>query len=162
MQNVSEGASFCGGSSYKLLYVSGPLGNNASLNSYSITEVSNGIWQVSGRMSKKVYTGSHKFILSGINGQFDSSPQARGDKGLFNSVLSQPIEIKIVDPCPTAQLNPNRALSIPSNLNVPPGEMQVTRNLIGTKDSVSVAYGNGFDLCGEREYTVLQADGTKY
>lgn len=77
-------------------------------------------------------------------------------------MISDSIEITVVDPCLETLLNPNGALQIPVKLNVPPGEVQVTRSFLGPQDSVSVAYGSGFNLCGSREYEVFQADGDFY
>jgi hypothetical protein len=42
------------------------------------------------------------------------------------------------------------------------GETQITKQFIGPKDSISSLYGNGFDLCGARQYQVFGEDGLPY
>lgn len=74
--------------------------------------------------------------------------------GLFNSVYSEPLSLKISDPCLGAILNPDRSLRVPLLFTVPLGETQATKQLQGTKDSVSMKYGNGYELCGPRSYQV--------
>jgi hypothetical protein len=39
-------------------------------------------------------------------------------------------------------------------LSVPPGLSRTVITLNGPTDSVSVAFGNGYDICGELEYTL--------
>ena len=34
--------------------------------------------------------------------------------------------------------------------------------MLGTEDSISIEYGNGYDLCGSRMYEVLTEDGMPY
>lgn len=44
--------------------------------------------QVQFNLNSRIWLGTHYFIILGINGQPNSSPDARGDSGLFNSLQS--------------------------------------------------------------------------
>ena len=123
MKNQSDGPTFCGGFTYNLVYAAGPLSLDTDLPSYAIEPIGVDRHQVRGTATHKKWLGTHRFVLRGTNGSFDSSPQARGVDGLFKSVVSDQIEVKIVDPCIETLLNPNGALQIPTKLNVPPGEV---------------------------------------
>jgi hypothetical protein len=150
MENESEGSNFCGGVTHELMYSSGRLSNNFNLGFYQLASSGPSEHEITGKVSSAQWLGIHQFVIKGTNGVYDSSPNARGDKGLFNSVISSPFTIEITNPCLNAVLNPNGALQIPEAIKVPPRETLVTRELIGTKDSVSILYGNGFELCGTR------------
>ena len=51
-------------------------------------------------------------------------------------------------------MNPDKSLRIPSVFTVPLGEDEVTFDILGTKDSISFEYGNGYNLCGPRVYEI--------
>lgn len=99
-----------------------------------------------------MWIGTHQFVLQGINGVYNSSSFARGNQGFFGSVTSNLVNITITDPCLKTELNPNGALQIPLRLSIPIGESQIIKQFIGPKDSKSILYGNGFDICGARLY----------
>jgi len=59
-------------------------------------------------------------VIRSTNGKADGSDTARGTGGLFKSVDSDPIQIKIVNPCLRSVVNEDLGLKIP-DLVVPGG-----------------------------------------
>lgn len=84
---------------------------------------------------------------------------SRGVNGLFKSIMSEPIKLEVTNPCLSSELNPDGELKLPYILSVPLGETEASWNMIGTKDSVSVKYGNGYNLCGPRAYRLRNQMG---
>ena len=69
--------------------------------------------------------------------------------GLFNSVYSNEIEVTIRASCVNSLVNGDVGLK-EILLSVPSGLSHEVITLKGPTDSDSVAYGNGYDICGER------------
>jgi hypothetical protein len=67
------------------------------------------------------------------------------------------VEIRIKDSCASSIINSNSALSVESTLAVPLGLGYKSMALSGPSDSASIVYGNGFDVCGKRKYSLLNA-----
>jgi len=166
MENKSEGSSFCGGFTYSLLYVAGGVSNEVALETFKIeTESSETphLLRVTGRPMSTEWIGQHKFVIKGQNGVLDNSTGARGYKGLFDFVLSGELLVEIVDPCLNTKLNSDNSFGVPSTLTVPSGKLLLESVFKGPKDSVSILYGNGFDLCGSRSYKIAyEDDGRPY
>ena len=162
MENTSEAPAFCGGFSYSLEYVSGPLTKTGSLSAYKISPVSANNHQITGTVSSNQWIGVHQLALKGTNGMYDPSGGARGNNGLFNSVLSEPLTLEITNPCLGTVLNPYSRFALPTVLTVPAGQAQEVRLVQGPRDSVSLMYGNGYDRCGKRSYVIYREDGTPY
>lgn len=75
MDNLSHDQKFCGGFSYELSYISGPLSSSQANSIYQINKVNN---EITGIVSLNPWIGDHKIALRGINGVYDSSTNARG------------------------------------------------------------------------------------
>lgn len=121
MENTSEGTTFCGGFTYDLSYISGPLMGTRALDIYEISQVSLMLHEITARITNKDWLGVHTIVLRGTNGLLDESANARGNKGLFKTVESDPLTIEILNPCLTTVLNPDSALQFPELLDVPLG-----------------------------------------
>lgn len=86
---------------------------------------------------------------------------ARGENGLFKSVFSQKIELKINNPCMKSVVNGDGSFVIES-MKVPIGQSLLTLILPGPTNTVSALYGNGYDKCGELTYLWLDANGKQF
>lgn len=53
-------------------------------------------------------------------------------------------------PCATADLDPNNLVKVPVSLIVPMMDILASTTFTGTQDSVSLEFGNGYDMCGPR------------
>ena len=73
------------------------------------------------------WLGLHVIQIKSTNGIRDSSEFARGQGGLFKSVLSDPLEIAVIDPCLHSIVNFDEGLII-DELLVPPGDDLLTLN----------------------------------
>ena len=166
---MSEGPTFCGGFTYSLVYVSGPLSQEDLVSVYEIAPAGAGQHVIRGEIKDERWFGPHVIRIRGTNGVAPSrrlreltGASTRGNNGLFNSIFSDPMTIEIENPCLDAVLNPNRNLGVPQALTVPVGDTEATWQILGTEDSISVAFGNGYNLCGNRVYEVLTPDGRPY
>jgi len=101
-------------------------------------------------------------VIRGTNGQADSSPIARGNGGLFNSIDSTPILVTIIDPCINSVVNSNNAFSFPSTFKVALGQTKNQLKIDGPSNSISLLYGNGFDRCGPLKYVLLDNSGLPF
>lgn len=110
----------------------------------------------------KAWIGSHSIVVLGTNGIVDKSPSARGKGGLFESVMSVTLQIEVRDPCLSTVINEDRAFRVPQSFQAPLGQTEYVQNLIGPTDSVSAGFGNGYDLCGPRSYTIYAEDDSLY
>ena len=68
MENTSEGPTFCGGFTYSLVYVTGPLANTNPLSVYNIKPISAGQHEITGTLSGTKWIGRHKIRLQGTLG----------------------------------------------------------------------------------------------
>ena len=100
------------------------------------------------------WLGTHSIVIKSTNGKVDLSPEARGDKGLFISVVSEIIEIEIVNPCLTSIVNEDQNVVL-EDMMVANGKILYELSLDGPTDSASVTYGNGYDKCGNLTYLWL-------
>ena len=76
-------------------------------------------------------------------------------------MLSDPLEISVIDPCMRSIVNFDEGLII-DELLVPPGDDLLTLNYIGPTDSVSDMYGNGYDKCGNLTYNWVNTSWKKF
>lgn len=95
------------------------------------------------------------------NGMPDADPGARGEGGMFATVLSAPLEIIIEDPCKRSVVNYDGGLVV-EELRVPLGDELLNLDYTGPSDSVSAKYGNGYDKCGSLTYEWLNDAGQAF
>ena len=143
----------CGGVFYELDYLSGPSGVASEIE--ILTQSS----MLAADLDTREWLGSHQLRITGFNGLKDEdSPY--GNQGVFNSIQSQTVTIKIEDPCKSTQIDTFSA-GFPESIMVPLGQSQEIIELTGPKNSVSVLYGNGYNACGPVEYRILNEEGTE-
>ena len=95
------------------------------------------------------WVGTHVIEISGCVG--DSATQ------LFNTnCASTQASIDVVDPC--EQANFAQTISISYLQTTLEAEKVGTQYEVPT-DTVSSAYGNGYDTCGDREHYLIDSDG---
>ena len=80
---------------------------------------------------------------------------------MFNSVYSDLVELVILNPCQNSTVNKDGTLEI-LDMDVPFGDEFVTKEYDGPTDSISTIYGNGYDKCGPRKYSLLNSDGQTF
>jgi len=152
MIDTSQGTA-CGGYTYEVEYLStGPLysGSAPDLTHYSIAAGP----AVEGTVSNMGWSpDTHPMQLKCTNGVYDATPTARGVNGLFTSVYSSQIDVTVLDPCLTSVVNGDGAIGH-IQLSVTSGLSYEVITLSGPTDSVSVTFGNGYDICGDLEYTL--------
>ena len=103
-------------------------------------------------MTDRKWIGTHQFRLNSFNG--DHRPNSPyGNQGKFYSAQSEIITVKISDPCIDSKILANEIF--PETLSVRAGSTLEELKLKGPKDSVSIDYGNGYDMCGPLGYQVL-------
>ena len=96
----------CGGFTYSLEYVSGPVSNvnfpgGADLSSYAISGSS-----ITRDTADLAWVGTHVLRLKCTNGNTNNAlTKNRGVNGLFKSVFSNAITLEIVDPCTSSHVN---------------------------------------------------------
>ena len=144
MQDLTFGEQ-CGGYKHTLEYISGPMSKKASafLNMYKISLLSNGDFVMKGMAKSPELVGVHTIRIKGTNG-------ARYE---YKSV-STDFLVVILDPCYSSVLNSDEQFQV-RDLIIPKGETYRQQVFSGPTDSVSLKYGNGYDMCGPRSYTIL-------
>ena len=114
MINVEAGTG-CGGFTYELEYLSGPLTALGidPLTVYTLTETggSGGPIDMVGTAPNWDWIGDHTYRIKCTNGHSSNSPYGDGT-GLYNSVYSNDFVVTIVDPCMTAVVNHDNGVSI--------------------------------------------------
>ena len=80
---------------------------------------------------------------------------------MFNTVYSDFVELVIVNPCRNSTVNMDGALQV-LDMKVPLDDEYVTEEYDGPTDSISSIYGNGYDKCGPRSYSLLESDGQTF
>ena len=163
MSNVEMGTT-CGGYTYELEYVSGPLdGTGIDHNSiYTLVETAGAgsALSLTGTPSTREWTGDHTFKIKCTNGHSSNAPA--GNSGLYSSVYSNDFTVTILNPCDTTVINSDLSLTIPTlEADIDSTEL-VSAIFIGTTDSQSLVYGNGYDICGTRSYKILDKDENVY
>ena len=127
-------------------------------NDYSVTPVGGADRSsVAATLIDRKWLGTHTLIVRGTNGMEDSSADARGDSGLFASVDSVPLLITITDPCIDSTVNSLNKFEIDEVFRVPLGSFKKDLANEGPSDSVSLTYGNGYDICGPLNYDFTDA-----
>ena len=167
MVDLSQGDK-CGGRSDQVVYLSGPKRDetlapvNADLSPFNFIQNDQNIGQMTmvGTAPDRSWLGTHVMQIKSTNGLKSSDPNARGNSGQFNSILSQPIVITIVDPCKNSVVNADGGLQV-NNLSVPLGSESQSLSYAGPTDSISVKYGNGYDKCGELTYQWFDSTGSQ-
>lgn len=104
-----------------------------------------------GTIFDRSWIGIHTLKIRSTNGRLTNDPLARGRNGLFNSVLSKPLTISIVDPCLNSIVNSDSSLRL-NEMIVQEGSDLLVVGYKGPKDSASIKYGNGYDKCGSLTY----------
>ena len=152
----------CGGITQELIYVSGPVVNPDLSTIYTLTDGQPGDKTlIQGVVNTNEWLGSYSLLIKGTNGQFDPSPFAFGNEGLFNTVNSSPILIKIDNPCVNSIVNFDNGFTIANPFEVEVGFTQKVINEKGPKDSASDEKGNGYDVCGPLQYSFSYLDFIK-
>ena len=126
---------------------------------YTITPLTSTTQSITGTPTDRKWLGTHIIVIKGTNGVEDSSVDARGNNGLYNSVESAPLSLTIIDPCADSIVNSNAQFSIEEPFEVPLGNDKKDETQDGPSDSISHVYGNGFDICGPLSYKVYDASG---
>ena len=116
---------------------------------------------MTGAVQDFTWLGTHQFAIKSTNGKLDTSPTARGNSGLFSSVISDVLTITIVNPCLRSIVNADGGLAV-ENLFVPINESLLDVTYDGPTDSISVIYGNGYDKCGNLKYEWLDPSGVPF
>ena len=91
----------------------------------------------------------------------NNNADARGEKGLFNSVYSAQLKIQIVNPCDLSVVNGDGSLKV-EDLIVLEGLTETFVTYQGPSDTASIKYGNGYDLCGPLTYTIVTPSGQPF
>lgn len=76
---------------------------------------------MTGAVQDFTWLGTHQIAIKSTNGKLDTSPTARGNSGLFSSVISDVLTITIVNPCLRSIVNADGGLAV-ENLFVPINE----------------------------------------
>ena len=169
MQNAEYGIG-CGGFTYALEYLSGPLIGTSVVHTntytvggvadYAVGESMTGTPMEMEWLGATIYdSGTHQYRLSCTNGETLTN---RGVNGLFNTVYSDPFEVTIVNPCLTSIVNNDKAFAL-ADMVVPVGNTQeVSATYSRPSDSTSIKYGvTGYDRCEEVRYDVLNDGGQR-
>ena len=127
---------------------------NADLSSYSLNEISATRIEMIGALQTFSWLGLHTIKIKSTNGKRNTDSTARGKEGLFRSLLSEEMQIKIVNPCLNTVVNADKGLVL-DYIRVPIMQSYLLLSLPGPTDSISVRYGNGHDKCGELTYLWL-------
>ena len=69
--------------------------------------------------------------------------------------------LTIVNPCIDSIVNDDDQLAL-QDLVVPLGMDILEQTIDGPTDSISSLYGNGYDRCGPRSYSLIDTDGENY
>lgn len=136
------------------MYVAGPLAPSPSLAHYSPTCADDPCF--GGTVSDVTWYGTHTFKIVGTLGIYDVS-NSRGVNGLYNSVEVQ-FDVSIVNPCDFSILTPTAVSDISTSVHGGESQYSAWREFT---DSASTRYGNGFDLCGAREYYVTDENDVR-
>ena len=162
------GPTGCGGYTYELIYEDGPLLGTGIDHTSTYTLTNNPDLTNDEKLSGEPLTqdwldslfveGTHTFSLNCTNGMADYSANARGIDGLFHSVMSDQFQITIINPCVYSIVNHDQVYwgASPPELTVPVGDTVLTSSTYsGPKDWMSTVFGNGYDRCLHRVYTIV-------
>lgn len=108
---------------------------------------------IEGTVTDLAWLGTSTIRIKCTNGIFDASPSARGVNGLFSSTYSDDITVIFENPCKASVVNGDGAIS-KLELRVPEESSVATLDFSGPTDSLSLRLGNGYDMCGDLEYTL--------
>ena len=139
----------CGGYTYELEYVSGPLVAPSLSSHLSISATP----AIEGTISDLTWLGTSIIRIKCTNGIYDASPTARGVNGLFTDTVSDDINVIFENPCNASIINDDGGV-VNIELSVPEESSSATLSFNGPTNSVSVTFGNGFDICGDLDYTL--------
>ena len=157
---MSNPADFCRGFTSELEYFEGPLYDpnhpmGADLSFYSRVKVQGtNLITFKGVMEEFEQLGTHYYRIKSTLGSPDSSANARGNGGQYNSIYSDPTPVTIVNPCRNSTVNMDGRFFM-ENLKVPINSGQLWEFYSDPTDSISSIYGNGWNRCGHRSYTFL-------
>lgn len=164
MINVEDGIS-CGGFTYELEYVSGPLTNTGIdyTTVYSMTEISGSGTDlvISGTPVDRLWLGTHTFRILCHNGSSGNIPNNSGDPttGFYNNVYSDDFRVQIVDPCISSVVNHDNGVILQQTYDVSEdlNDIVISPIYSGPEDSAAYDYGNGYNLCDYLEYQIRDA-----
>ena len=97
------------------------------------------------------WLGTHYFRIRSTLGTPDPSPIARGNAGLYKTIVSEMVPVTIINPCRNSTVNMDEEFFI-KNLFVPINTEILWDRYAGPTDFISDFYGNGYDKCGDRQY----------
>jgi len=83
---------------------------NADLSSYNLNEISETRVEMKGALQTFSWLGLHTIKIKSTNGKKNTDSNARGKEGLFRSLLSREMQIKIVNPCLNTVVNEDKGL----------------------------------------------------
>lgn len=105
----------CGGYTYELEYMSGPLlaPGIDPMSIYTMTESggSGGPLVLAGTPFERTWLGTHVYRLKCLNGHISNAPAGDGF-GIYNSVYSNNFYVRIIDPCLTSIVNHDNGISV--------------------------------------------------
>lgn len=157
----------CGGYTHELIYLSGPRFNNAlapinaDLTHYTLDELSDTRIEVAGVVEDFSWLGTHTIQIKATNGREDLNAAARGNQGFFNSVLSPEIQVEISNPCLISVVNSDEEFAI-EKIDVSASQVVEEVILSGPRDSTSIIYGNGYNMCGALTYQFINSRGDPF
>ena len=147
LSNTGARTGFCGGFTHALEYLDGPLKDKAiKLDEvYSYKEIIEGeLSSYEGTLDSFDWIGTHVIRIKGTLGR----------RYMYNSIYSNDLVVTIVNPCETSTVNDNGKLRLEDML-VPRGSGFLEFAYDGPRNSASFDYGNGYNKCGDLEYTFL-------
>ena len=126
---------------------------------YAINNLSADQSAFEGTITDLTMVGTHTIVINSINGQFDDV-SGRGNDGLYDSVLSNTIELTINNPCDDPAYSEVLQITL-DDLEVPDGDTTVQVTTDGPNDKVSTTIGTGFGDCGKIAYSILNENGAQ-
>ena len=88
---------------------------NADLSDFKLNEISGTkMIEMKGAPQTFNWLGNHTIKINATNGKINTDPTARGNLGLFRSIISSEMKIKIVNPCLHTVVNADKGLVLES------------------------------------------------
>ena len=148
----------CGGFTYELEYVSGPLiaAGIDPLTVYTLVESggSGGPVVLSGTPVLWSWLGDHTYRIKCSNGNIANAPAGDGT-GIYNSVYSNNFLVRIIDPCLVSVVNFDNGVSVADIDASSATSVFLTPTINGPKDSTADTYGDGYNKCSFLDYHIL-------
>ena len=149
----------CGGFTYTLEYLSGPLKDDSEPQGADLSFYTDIGRTITGTMGYIQMVGAHEMRLKCTLGDSNNNAMKdRGRDGLFESVYSDNITVTVINPCETSIVSSMRVQS----MTMPKGQTLLTAEYGGPSDSASLLYGNGYDKCGPIKYMITDPQGFEF